>query len=121
MIIKNKEGFKQGYNSITEMDGKDQDIMMDFGILKHSSGATHAENSKKEKAILLLYGEVELEWDDQKRVIKRGSYLDDNPWTLNVSSNTAVKITGVSPDSELAVMKTTNPKQFPSKLDTDQD
>lgn len=121
MIIKNKGGFKQGYNSITEMDGKDHDIMMDFGILKLSSGATHSETAEKEKAILLLYGEVELEWDGQKTVIKRGSYLDDDPWTLNVPSKISVKITGIAPDSELAVMKTDNPKQFAPKLYTDED
>ncbi len=121
MIIKNKDGFKQGYNSITDMDGKDKDIMMDFGILKLSSGAAYSENAQKEKAVLLLYGEVELAWDDQKTVIKRGSYLDDNPWTLNVPSSTGVKITGIAEDSELAIMKTTNPKQFEPKLYTDQE
>ena len=121
MIIKNKNGFKQGYNSITDMDTKDQDIMMDFGILKLSSGLTYSDNSEKEKAILLLYGEVELEWGDKKAVIKRGSYIDDNPWTLNVSSNTGVKITGISQDSELAVMRTHNDKQFESRLYTDKD
>jgi len=84
MIIKNKNGFKQGYNSITDMDGKDQDIMMDFGILKLSNSSTYSEESQKEKAILLLYGEVELEWDGKRQVIQRGSYIDDNPWMLNV-------------------------------------
>jgi 5-deoxy-glucuronate isomerase len=121
MIIKNKNGFKQGYNSITEMDTEDQDIMMDFGILKLSSGSEYSDTSNKEKAILLIYGEVELEWDDQKAVIKRGSFVDDDPWTLNVSGNTSVKITGISQDSELAIMKTENEKQFESKLYTDKD
>ncbi len=121
MKIQNKEGFKQGYNSITEMDGKDKDIMMDFGILKLSSGATYSDNAQKEKAILLLYGEVELEWEGQKAVVKRGSFIDDNPWTLNVPSQTTVRITGVSEDSELAVMRTENEKFFESKLYTDKD
>jgi len=121
MIIKNKDGFTQGYNGITDMDGKDQDIMMDFGILKLSNGSTYSDGSQKEKAILLINGEVELEWDGKKKVIKRGSNIDDNPWTLNVSSYTNVKITGIAQDSELAIMKTENAKQFESKLYTDKD
>ena len=103
MIIKNKNGFKQGYNSITEMDTKDQDIMMDFGIVKLSSGSVYSDNAQKEKAILLIYGEVELEWDGKKETIKRGSFVDDDPWTLNVPSQIGVKITGISQDSELEI------------------
>ena len=121
MIIKNKNGFKQGYNSITEMDTKDQDIMMDFGIVKLSSGSVYSDNAQKEKAILLIYGEVELEWDGKKETIKRGSFVDDDPWTLNVPSQIGVKITGISQDSELAIMKTENAKQFEPKLYTDKD
>lgn len=121
MIIKNKNGFKQGYNSITDMDGKDQDIMMDFGILKLSNSSTYSDESQKEKAILLLYGEVELEWDGKRQVIQRGSYIDDNPWMLNVPKNTSVKITGIAADSELAIMRTENEKQFESKLYTEKD
>jgi 5-deoxy-glucuronate isomerase len=116
MKLKGKEELDFGYNAFTEVDGKDNDIMMDFGILKLKSGMEFQDSSKKEKVFLLLYGKVTLEYDGKKVMIERGSFIDDDPITLDVPSDVAVKVIGLCNDSELAVMKTYNEKQFKPML-----
>lgn len=112
MKIKNNGGFVPGYNSITEVDGKDADIMMDFGVLKLTEGQTYFDESEKEKIFLLLYGKVTLSWAGEKKVIERESYIDNDPIALNVPSQVSVEVVGECHDSEIAVMKTYNEKQF---------
>ncbi len=114
MKLKAKGQFQPGYNMITEYNGHCKEMMMDFGILKMSKGTTHDDNTELEKIYLLLYGEVEIEWENQKRVLKRGSFLDDDFIALNVNKTVAIKVTGISNDAEIAVIRTENDTNFES-------
>ncbi|ONI38211.1 5-deoxyglucuronate isomerase [Candidatus Epulonipiscium fishelsonii] len=116
MKLKAQGEFQIGYNMITEHDGKCKEMMMDFGILKLTKGTVYEDDSKLEKIYLLLYGEIEIEWEDQKRVLKRDSFLDDDFAALNVNKNIKIKIVGISDDAEVAVSRTENDTLFASVL-----
>lgn len=116
MRIRLEGSFKNGYNSITEMCGKHSDMFMDFGILKLKKDQCETNNENKERAYLLIKGEVIFEWEDNKVKVQRNSCFRENPLCLHVPSNTKVNITGVSDDTEIAVQMTDNEKVFPPKL-----
>lgn len=109
--------FEYGYNSITVMGEAEHDTMMDFGILRLKKDQIEVFFSEnKERAFLLIKGEVELEWNGCKRVIKRESCFDFNPWVLHVPKCTEVKIKGISDDSEVNITSTTNDRSFEARL-----
>ncbi|OOB79559.1 MAG: 5-deoxyglucuronate isomerase [Epulopiscium sp. Nele67-Bin002] len=114
MKIKQNGDFNVGYNAITEHNGKFSEMLMDFGILKLAKGTTHDDNTPLEKIYLLLYGEIEVEWENEKVTVKRDSFLDDDFWAINTNKNVGIKIVGVSDDAEVAVFRTENDTLFAS-------
>lgn len=108
-----KEEFDFGYTIITELDGEHSDMMMDFGVLKLNTGMEFKETrTHLERVYLLMYGEVEFTYGDKTIVAKRDSFLNEGIWCLNLPKDINVSIKGISADSEIAVMRTENDKQF---------
>ncbi|MBZ4644516.1 MAG: 5-deoxy-glucuronate isomerase [Clostridia bacterium] len=118
MRIRQDGPFKNGYNAITEMDGKHSDMLMDFGILMLNKDQKEINTENKERAYLLIQGEVVFEWENNKVTAKRVSCFDENPWCLHVPSEVEIKIISLADNTEIAVQKTDNEKTFPSKLYT---
>lgn len=116
MKFKQDGEFKFGYNNIVDIDGKHNDYLMDFGILRVKEGQQEVDFEDKERAFLLIEGEVTFEWEGKTEQARRNSYFDDDPWCLHVPSGVEVKITGISENAEIAVHKTRNDKIFSSKL-----
>ena len=117
--IRQNEQFKYGYNKITTMDELQDNTMMDFGILRLAACQTEVLiDETKESAILLIQGQVTLEWQGNKRAIKRNSCFDEDPWVLHIPKGIEVKVCGISEDSEISITKTTNDKIFDAKLYT---
>lgn len=115
--IRKPDGFTKGYNSITTMNEAVDDTMMDFGILKMEKGQVEViSESEKEVCLLLVYGEVELQFEGKTEVISRTNCFDENPCVLHVAKGVEVKITNLCDDTEINVTMTTNEKSFPSKL-----
>ncbi|MCY6371382.1 5-deoxy-glucuronate isomerase [Clostridium ganghwense] len=122
MRIRQYEEFKCGYTSITTMDEKKDNTMMDFGILRLSKSQIETDyEEEKEASYLLIKGEVTLEWGEHKETIKRESCFDENPWVLHIPKKVQVKFTGVAEDTEICVTKTTNDTEFEAKLYTKED
>ncbi|QZY54671.1 5-deoxy-glucuronate isomerase [Crassaminicella profunda] len=121
MKFQQKDGFKPGYNDIVDIDGEYKDYLMDFGILRLEKGQEEVSKEEKERAFLLIKGEVTFEWEGNKETIKRESFIENNPWCLHVPKDVEVKITGVADDTEISVHKTRNDIVFPSKLYTEND
>ncbi len=118
MLIKQEEEFQYGYNSITEMNGKHQEMLMDISLLRMKRDQSEESNEKKERAYLLIQGEVKLEWGEgNTKTIKRDSCFTDNPWCLHLPEEMKVVITALK-ESELMVQKTTNDNSFDAKLYT---
>ena len=103
------------------MDGAHAAALMDFGVLKFNECQTITDVTSKERAFLLISGEVEFQWKEQKVVAGRSSCFSAGPWCLHVPSNIPVSITGIKRDSEVSVYKTTNERSFKSRLFTPDD
>ncbi len=116
MRIRQNKPFVYGYNAIASMDEKENNTMMDFGILKLAKSQAETDCDPKERAFLLIQGEVTFEWEGNRETVKRNSCFDENPWVLHVPRDIEVKIIGVAEDSEVCVTKTANEKAFKSKL-----
>lgn len=120
LIPRNDEPFSIGYTSITEIDGKHSDMLMDFGILRVEAGSPFKSAVEKERAFLLMNGGVTFEWSfDGKsgsEKVARGSLLDEEPIALHVPSGAEVTISADTGVAELAVQRTRNPKRFTPKV-----
>ena len=121
MRIRQSKQFQYGYNKIIDMDGEYAAALMDFGVLKLNEGQTITDTSSKERAFLLISGEVEFAWQAQKVVAGRSSCFAEGPWCLHVPSNIPVTIICLKRDSEIAVYKTDNERSFASRLFTPED
>lgn len=109
---------KEGYTAITEIDGKHGDMQQDIGIYKLQAGkAETISETRKETAVLLLEGNVRLEWNGESVEICRGSVFEDNPWCLHVPKGIDIIVTAFT-DSEVLVQKTDNENSFEAKLYT---
>lgn len=114
MIVKN-DCFKEGYNSISEQHGKNSEMLLDFGILKLKKGSIHDSNENRERAWLLISGEILFEWEGEFFTGKRVSCFDESPITLHVPKGVKVKMTAIN-NSEICVQKVDNDKIFPCRL-----
>ncbi|MDO6355662.1 5-deoxy-glucuronate isomerase [Caloramator sp. CAR-1] len=119
--IRHEGPFVYGYNMITSIDEKEDNTMMDFGILKIKKGQIEVDKDDKERVFLLIHGEVILEWQDRKETIKRKSCFDENPWVLHLPRRLEVKITGIAEDTEICLIKTINERDFEAKLYRDKE
>lgn len=113
MLIKKKNEFRRGYNQITSEDEKDNNTMMDFGIIILEKNDVYTNDEKKERAFLLMSGDVTFEFDDASYSVRRNSLLDELPYTLHVSKNTKVKLTATS-KCEICYVATKNGNDFKS-------
>ena len=115
-LIKSKNNYKTGYNSITEQGEKYPQMLMDFGILKMNQGQIFEECKPMEAAYLLLQGKIEIACGSIKQTINRNNCFDDGPFVLHVPQNTDVKIQSLSDDTEICISRTTNTTDFDIKL-----
>lgn len=114
--IQQKEGFKPGYNNIVAEEGPYKDYLMDFAMLKLTQGQEYQCSLEKERAFLLVYGNVRFEWEGNTEVINRENFYDCDPYCLHVPAGIPIKITGLSDDAEITVHQTINEKSFDAKL-----
>ena len=115
MVIKQKEGFTEGYNPITKLDDNYK-TLMDFGVLVLKKGQKYIDCEKKEKAYLLIKGNVTFEWEGNMVEACRKSFLEENPCCLHVPSGVDIKVTSSSDDTEISVTRTDNEKSFTAKF-----
>jgi 5-deoxy-glucuronate isomerase len=113
--IKNREGFKPGYTEVVSEESNPE-MLMSFGVLKMRKGESFSNDETLERIFLLLHGEVELSWDDNRITVSRGNLYDDDPRTLHLPKGVKVDIKCLSDEAEFSVHKTENEKVFTSKL-----
>lgn len=120
-IIRAKGAHAFGYTPITEMNGKNAEMLMDFGILRLRRGESFTEEQPLERAYLLVYGKVSFQWDDKEHTEYRENCFDVPPTALHVSKAARVTFTCLSDDCEINVMRTDNAREFPARLYLPQD
>ena len=84
MKIHQQEPFSIGYHPITELNGKYREMMMDFGILKISADMEFEDNLPLERVFVLLYGEIEVEFNGKIVKGTRPTYTNDTIWSVNL-------------------------------------
>jgi len=117
MHIKGPAQFPYGYNEIAAIGDKEQNSLMDFGILHLAAGESFCEAQKLERAYLLIHGDITIEWENFSKKISRENCFDFSPWVLHVPNNIEVTIKAAA-DSEIAIHRTKNKRNFSSKLYT---
>ncbi|MDD5018728.1 MAG: 5-deoxy-glucuronate isomerase [Eubacteriales bacterium] len=117
MIIRHTE-YQRGYNQLTSAD--DTNINMEFGIIKLDAKDMVKDAKGKERAILLIQGDVLFEYNGIKENVKRGSFLDENPVCIHLPKDAEVKITAIG-DSKLAFQAVYNDNMFTSKIYTQEE
>lgn len=112
MKIRQTKPFQPGYTAITALDGAHSEMLMDFGILRLTKNMTFCDEKPLERVFVLLYGEIELTIDGKTVTGKRGSYTNETIWSANLPKGAAATIRGVAENSEIAVVRTENGRQF---------
>lgn len=108
--------FGYGYNSITEIDGKNSEMMMNFGIIKLREGQVwNSSDESLERVFLLLSGVILFEWEEQKFHASRESCFDDPPICLHVPRKMDV-IIRIYSESEIIVLSAENDNDFEPRL-----
>lgn len=115
MVIRREKEYEYGYNPITELEGKHNEMKMDMGIIRVKKDYVYENEEPKERAILLINGEVKLNWDDKEEIVKRDSCFDENPICLHLPKIEKVTITGLE-ESELCYEAVYNENVFKAKL-----
>jgi len=120
MIVKNEKEYEVGYNEITSVDDKNDIACMDFGIIKLGKNDSYTSSEEKERAILLILGDVTFELDGKKERVSRNSFLDENPVCIHLPKSIEVKITAHE-ETELAYQAVYNDNSFDAKIYTQEE
>jgi 5-deoxy-glucuronate isomerase len=115
MIARGSSPFGYGYTPITEIEGANASMLMDFGILRLRPGEEWEDEEEKERAFLLMTGSVRVGWGERSKTITRDSLLDQGPWVLHVPPGVAVALEA-SANAELAVQKVRHDGTFEACL-----
>ncbi|MBR5679279.1 MAG: 5-deoxy-glucuronate isomerase, partial [Clostridia bacterium] len=115
-IIKARGEHPFGLRWLARMDGAHADMLMDFGVYRMKRGDVWEEAAPLEKAALLVYGEVKFEWAGQEHTEYRENCFDVPPTALHADRETAVRITCLSDEAELNLLRTDNERAFGAKL-----
>jgi 5-deoxy-glucuronate isomerase len=81
--VKHENPFQRGYNAVTEEGERTDNAMMDFGILLLHAGECHECHLGKERAFLLMHGNVEFRFNGVERPANRQSLLEESPVVLH--------------------------------------
>ena len=101
-------------NIIVRDAGNGDGMLLDFGILKLAEGEVWKDGSDKERALLLISGNVSFEWDGTSREAKRSSCFDENPEALHVAGGMGIVLRGGSGGAELCYEACVNDRDFPA-------
>ncbi len=114
-LVHQRGGFPAGYTAVCQAGGRRVEMGMDFGILRLAPGQKHVLAPGRERACLLLDGDVELEWDGGGEAVSRRSLFDESPWCLHVPAADRVSITARSA-AELSIHAAECSRSFPARL-----
>ncbi|MDD2534204.1 MAG: 5-deoxy-glucuronate isomerase [Eubacteriales bacterium] len=116
MHIRSAPSFPNGMTKIIHQNGPYSNALMDFGALRIGYRQAFESDEDLERAFLLVYGEVQLDWAGQTTTIARTNCFDESPYVLHVPAGFPVRITGIAPDSELSYLATPNTEVFGARL-----
>ncbi len=116
MHVRTTPDLPYGTTRITGLSGPHPEMHMDFSAMRLGRADAVENHEDLERALLLVYGSVRLEWDGLSKEISRANCFDTNPWVLHLPAGTAFRLVGVAADSEVLYMATPNPTPFVPRL-----
>ncbi len=114
MVLHQKNEYRNGMNMVVRDAGNTEGMLLDFGILKLAEGDIWEDQSARERAFLLIGGNVSFSWEDHKRDAVRTSCFDENPEVLLVPAGMAVSLTAGPGGAELCFEACINNRDFPA-------
>ncbi|MBE6091309.1 MAG: 5-deoxy-glucuronate isomerase [Clostridium beijerinckii] len=115
-MVHNLDGLENGENILCQINGKNKEMLMDVTVEKLEKNQRREYiKSDKEIAILLLTGQVKINWLENSKSIERKSVFDEDPWCLHVPNNVGITVEA-SEDSEILIQSTENLGFFEPKL-----
>lgn len=114
-LIRNPQGFANGFTSITRIGEEEHDTGIHFGILKLLPGEEKVINSSLESTYLLIQGECEFSFDTKQYQANRQSCFNENPFALHIAAHNLATIKALTV-CEFAVAETTNEANFPTEF-----
>lgn len=111
MHIAQNGPFCPGYTAITTEGEPTANTMMDFGILTLGANEHYRCDMAKERAFLLMKGDVVLTYEEHQVDAQRQSLFDESPICLHVPEGIEVTIQSRG-ETEIAIVRTVNPKAF---------
>jgi 5-deoxy-glucuronate isomerase len=108
-----------GAGTIVAKDGPDRDMLQELSILGLAPGQSIENGHALERVFLLLHGTVRFVQGKTSAEATRVSLFDEAPWALQVPAGARVTITAMD-GAELAVLSTTNTRDFPSRIHSPQ-
>ena len=115
-IIKARGAHPFGLKWLARRDGAHADMLMDFGVYRMKKGDVFEEAEGLEKAVLLVYGRVRLEGAGEAHEEERANCFDVPPTALHADCAHAVRVTCLSEEAEINILRTDNPAPFGAKL-----
>lgn len=112
MIIKKKDQYDKGYNSITSMDGP---MFMDVGLIKLADEVVYENEEKFERAFLLMTGKVEVVYCGKQRILERRNCFDEKPICLHLPAGEKVTFKGKD-ETEIMYQAVENKQAFEAVL-----
>ena len=109
-----------GLTWIARRDGEHADMLMDFGVYRMHQGDVYEEKADLEKAVLLVYGTVAFDWvengEKKHHEEHRENCFDVPPTALHADAEGGIRITCLSEEAEINILRTDNPVCFGSHL-----
>lgn len=100
-------------NMVVQAAGDSDSMLLDFGILVLAEGEEWEDSSERERALLLIDGNVFFAWNSDSREATRASCFDENPEVLHVPSGVKITLRGGPGGAELCYEACVNDTDFP--------
>jgi 5-deoxy-glucuronate isomerase len=104
-----------GIRWITRAGEPELDTGMSFGLLALEAGERFEDRSDRERAIVLLSGDVRIRWEGGDLQVRRSSLFDERPAALHLPAASGVELVATSA-AELAWIETANERPFSARL-----
>ena len=99
MKIKQPGPFINGANKIVDINGPYREYLMDFEMLKMTKGDIYTNSDNLERVYLLVYGAVNLQYDEVNVSVSRENFYDYDPTLLQLCAKTTVTIECLNEDT----------------------
>lgn len=114
-LVRNPNGFADGFTAITAIGETQHDTGIHFGILKLKSGEEKTITSDLESAYLLIQGKCILRHDNVTAEVNRQSCFDEDPVAIHFAAQQTIHIKAIT-DCEFAVSQVENHQTFATKI-----